>query len=393
MMRYRTKRRNAIRHLAQKYAASLITALSLSFPLIAEETAQPAPAQTTTAKGSDHSETTQDYNQKLAALSKQMKSADVTLPIGDYLIGPEDLLEITVLEAPDLNRTVRVSDDGAISLALLGSIQVAGMSTREVQLVLEDRLRQTYMKDPQVGVFVQEMRSHPVAVFGAVEKPGVYQIRYAKPLVEVLSMAQGLATDAGDTVIVERHSGDPAETGFAALLGPKSNTATDSPSGVPTAANGGAVQVSGAESITLKLKDLLDSNDPHSNVLVYPGDSVKVTRAGIVYVLGQVHKPGGFVLKTNEDISVLQAIAFAEGTTPNAKGKNARIFVASPNGERKEITINLDKIMAGKEPSPTLRPNDVLFVPNSSGKEALHVLEQSTTGIAGAASGAAIYRW
>lgn len=388
-----TKRRNAIRYLATKYVASIIVALSLSFPLIAQETARPAPAQPTTVNGTDHSETTQDYNVKLAALSKQMKSSDVTSPIGDYLIGPEDLLEITVLEAPDFNRTVRVSDDGAISLALLGSIQVAGMSTREVQLLLEDRLRQTYMKDPQVGVFVQEMRSHPVAVFGAVEKPGVYQIRYAKPVVEVLSMAQGLATDAGDTVIVERHSGDPAEPGFAALLGPKVNTATDSPNGLPATSGAGAVQVSGGESITLKLKDLLDSSGPHSNVLVYPGDSVKVTRAGIVYVLGQVHKPGGFVLKTNEDISVLQAIAFAEGTTPNAKGKNAMIFVASPNGERKEVAINLDKIMAGKEPSPVLKPNDVLFVPNSGGKEALHVLEQSSAGIVGMLGGAAIYRW
>jgi polysaccharide export outer membrane protein len=388
-----TKRRNAIRYLATKYVALIIATLSLSSPLLAQEAAQPLPAQTTTINGTGLSETAADYNAKLAALSKQMKSSDVTSPIGDYLIGPEDLLEITVLEAPDFNRTVRVSDDGAISLALLGEIQVAGMSTREVQLLLEDRLRQTYMKDPQVGVFVQEMRSHPVAVFGAVDKPGVYQIRYAKPLVEVLSMAQGLATDAGDTVIVERHSGDPAEPGFAALLGPKANTATDSPNGLPATSGGGAVQVSGGESITLKLKDLLDSSGPHSNVLVYPGDSVKVTRAGIVYVLGQVHKPGGFVLKTNEDISVLQAIAFAEGTTPNAKGKNAMIFVASPNGERKEVAINLDKIMAGKEPSPVLKPNDVLFVPNSGGKEALHVLEQSSAGIVGMLGGAAIYRW
>jgi polysaccharide export outer membrane protein len=368
--------------------------LSLSIPLAAQEAAKLAPAQTTTANGTERPETAHEYNEKLPTSSKQIKSADVTSPIGDYLIGPEDLLEITILEAPDLNRIVRVSDDGAISLALLGSIQVAGMSTREVQLVLEDRLRQTYMRDPQVGVFVQEMRSHPVSVFGAVEKPGVYQIRYAKPLVEVLSMAQGLATDAGDTVIVERHSGDPAEAGYAALLGSKSNTATDSPSEVPTRSNGGTVQGSGAESITLKLKDLLDSSDPHSNVLVYPGDSVKVTRAGIVYVLGQVNKPGGFVLKTNEDISVLQAIALAEGTSRNAKGKDARIFVAAgASGERKEMVIDLDKIMAGKAPSPVLRPNDVLFVPNSGGKEALHVLEQSTTGIVGAVGGAAVYRW
>jgi protein involved in polysaccharide export with SLBB domain len=99
------------------------------------------------------------------------------------------------------------------------------------------------------------------------------------------------------------------------------------------------------------------------------------------------------LLKTNENISVLQAIALAEGMTSNAKGKEARIFLAGTNGSPKEVPINLDKILAGKTPSVFLKPNDVLFVPNSAGKEALHVLEQSTSGIVGALGGAAIYRW
>ena len=229
-------------------------------------------------------------------------------------LGPEDLLEISVLEAPDLNRTVRVSDDGAISLALLGSIQAAGLSTRELQADLEDRLRHTYMKDPQVSVFVQEMRSHPVSVFGAVEKPGVYQIRYAKTLVEVLSMAQGLADDAGDTVIVVRHPGDSADPALASLCSaPNPRLATDRPfrhCDVRSPAHQ-AWQLSGTygtESIAINLKDLLDSSNPRSNVLVYPGDQVKVSRAGIVYVVGQVHKPGGFLLKTNENISVCKRL-------------------------------------------------------------------------------------
>jgi len=383
----------SIRHLTHKLIASIFVTLIVSGSLLAQQASTPTSSQMPAIQGNDKRETTQQDNEKLAVLAKQSKSSNVSSPVGDYLIGPEDLLEINILEATDLNRTVRVSDDGAVSLALLGLIQVAGMTTRELELVLEDRLRQTYMKDPQVAVFVQEMRSHPVSVLGAVSKPGVYQIRFPKPLIEVLSMAEGLANDAGDTVIVQRHSGDPAEAGFAALMGPKTNTATDSPASMAAASNGTAGQVSGAESITVSLKELLDSSDPRSNVLVYPGDSVKVTRAGIVYVLGQVHKPGGFVLKTNENISVLQAIAVAEGTTPNAKGKNARIFVASANGERKELAINLDKIMEGKAPSPVLRPNDVLFVPHSGGKEALHVLEQSSAGIVGMLGGAAIYRW
>ncbi len=342
-----------------------------------------------------HGESTQDYNQRIAGLAKETEAPEVNFQRGDYQIGPEDLLEISVLEAPDLNRTVRVSDDGAISLALLGPVQAAGLSTRELQADVQDRLRQTYMKDPQVSVFVQEMRSHPVSVFGAVEKPGVYQIRYAKTLVEVLSMAQGLANDAGDTVIVVRHQGAAADPPLASAFGNSLNVATDHTSEIAMSVPGPATgATSSTESITVSLKDLLDSSNPRSDVLVYPGDLVKVARAGIVYVLGQVHKPGGFLLKTNENISVLQAIALAEGVTPNSKGKEARIFLAGGSNEsRKEIAINLDKIMAGKAPAPLLKPDDVLFVPNSAGKETLHVLEQSTAGIVGALGGAAIYRW
>ena len=339
-------------------------------------------------------ESTQDYNKRITELSKEVRSPEGSTQHGDYLIGSEDLLEISVLEAPDFNRVVRVSDDGVISLALLGSIQAAGLTPRELQRVLEDRLRQTYMKDPQVSVFVQEMRSHPVSVIGAVEKPGVYQIRNAKTLIEILSMAQGLANDAGDSVVVVRHAGNPTEIAYAPLIDPTSPTSSDSKAAVTS---GPALLTTTSdpveEGISISLKELLDSSDPHANVLIYPGDTIKVSRAGIVYVVGQVHKPGGFLLKTNENISVLQAIALAEGLAPNAKGSEARIFQSATSGAPKETPLNLDKILAGKAPSVFLKPNDVLFVPNSAGKEALHVLEQSTAGIVGTLGGAAIYRW
>ena len=376
----------------------LLVTLGLPVPMAAQQgTVSPA-VPSTSNEASFRGETTQDYNQRIAQLARESKTPDANSAHNDYRIGPEDLLEISVLEAPDLNRTVRVSDDGTISLALLGSIQTAGLTTRELQTDLQERLRNTYMKDPQVSVFVQEMRSHPVSVFGAVEKPGVYQIRSAKTLIEVLSMAQGLAIDAGETVIVMRHPGDTADPALISLLGPTSPLTTDRSSGAADSSGGpsglATTESSGTESISINLKDLLDSSNPHSNVLVYPGDLVKVSRAGIVYVVGQVRKPGGFLLKTNENVSVLQAIALAEGLAPNAKGKEARIFLAGGTSEApKELDINLDKIMAGKAPAPFLRPDDVLFIPNSAGKETLHVIEQSTAGIVGALGGAAIYRW
>jgi polysaccharide biosynthesis/export protein len=393
---------NAIRDRAQRRLGSVcllmvLAALGLSIPLGAQQVGTSKPAPSAADAASFQGESPQEDNQRIAQLLSNTSGPVVNSSMGDYQIGPEDLLEISVLEAPDLSRTVRVSDDGAISLPLLGSIQVAGLSTTEMEAVLEDLLRRTYMKDPQVSVFVQEMRSHPVSVFGAVEKPGVYQIRDAKTLIEVLSMAQGLADDAGDSVIVVRHGGDSSDLARAALLNSKSTTAADPPLEAASElarADQATAEVPGTESITINLKDLLDSSNPSSNVLVYPGDAVKVTRAGIVYVVGEVHKPGGFLLKTNENISVLQAIALAEGITATSNRKQARIILAGGrNGSREEVPINLDKILAGKAPDPVLKPNDILFVPTSSGKAALHGFAQSTAMVVASVGGAAVYRW
>jgi polysaccharide biosynthesis/export protein len=335
-------------------------------------------------------QTTQDYNQRLNHLLQRAAAPNLYSSPSDYRIGPEDLLQISVFEASDLNRTVRVSADGEISLPLLGSVQAAGLTSRELEVVLEELLRRTYMKDPHVSVFVTEMQSHPVSVFGAVEKPGVFQIRGAKTLIEVLSMAQGLAGDAGDTVIVMRHGGLPTPAG--ALPGTKLAVPTDR-RGASTkqgVSHGAGAEASATKSIKVNLKDLLDSGDPRYNVLIYPGDVVKVTRAGIVYVVGEVRKPGGFLLKTNENISVLQALALAEGLTSTSAAKHARIIrTDKTSGERTEIPINLKKILADKAPDPLLRSKDILFVPNSAGKAAFYRGAEAAIGIA---SGLIVYR-
>ena len=119
----------------------------------------------------------------------------------------------------------------------------------------------------------------------------------------------------------------------------------------------------------VNLKDLLESADSRSNPLVHPGDIVKVTRAGVVYVIGEVRKPGGFALKSNEKISVLQALALSEGLTRTAAKAEARIIrTDQQSGERKETPLDLGKILAGKAPDPVLDPKDIIFVPNSAAK-------------------------
>jgi polysaccharide export outer membrane protein len=142
----------------------------------------------------------------------------------------------------------------------------------------------------------------------------------------------------------------------------------------------------------VNLKDLLESADSTLNVPVHPGDIVKVTRAGIVYVVGEVKKAGGFILSNNENISVLQALALAEGLTRTSAKSQARIIRTDPStGKRTEIPLDLGKILASKTPDPALQPKDIVFVPNSSAKSAFY---RGTEAVLYTVGGVTIYgRW
>jgi polysaccharide biosynthesis/export protein len=325
---------NRIETAIAKTALGLLAALCV--PLgAAPQTAPPsaAPAQ---APSASRNVTTDDYNQRLGQLKQTLAGPAANSTAEDYRIGPQDLLEISVFEAPELNRTVRVSASGEISLPLLGAVEAAGATPKALEFVLQELLRRTYMKDPHVSVFMKEMQSHPVSVFGAVKKPGVFQIDGPKSLVEILSMAEGLAEDAGDTVIVVRGAGLPGAAQSATDVSPAESKA---PQSAPAGSSPAAEKNSDENTVETNLKSLLESGDPRYNVVVYPGDVVKVARAGVVYVEGEVKKPGGFMLKTNENISVLQAVALAEGQDsgrrtqrPHPAGQGHR-FRAEQHGE------------------------------------------------------------
>ncbi len=341
------------KNLIAQHAGMLLLAALLCGGAAAGQSAvqSTAPAQKTAL------DTTEDYNQRLAQMRRMLAAAGENGPAGEYRIGPEDLLEITIFEAPELNRALRVAAGGEISLPLLGAVRAAGLTPRELESVLAELLRRTYMKDPHVGVFVKELQSRPVSVFGAVFKPGVFQVRGAKTVVEMLSMAEGLAADAGDTVIVMRGAGYPGNGGSA------SSSAKEAIEEKPGVAG---------ETLEINLKSLLESGDARFNAAVYPGDIVKVTRAGIVYVVGEVKRPGGFSLKSNENITVLQALALAEGLTRTSAKSQARIIRTDEiSGKRLELPIDLSRVLAGKAEDPRLRPRDIVFVPNSAARSAL----------------------
>jgi polysaccharide export outer membrane protein len=195
-------------------------------------------------------------------------------------------------------------------------------------------------------VFVKEQRSQPITVIGAVRSPLVYQAIRQTTLLEVLSQAGGIADDAGSVVIVTR----PAVT-----------------EGEESAQ---------AQTIVIKLRDLLESGDPRYNIPLQGGDVVSVPRAGIVYVVGAVEQPGGFVLQSDsEEMTVLKAVALARGLLGTARPSDAVVLRKDPaSGQKKEIEVDLKKVMARQAEDIRLYPNDILFVPDSTGKKALRRL-------------------
>jgi polysaccharide biosynthesis/export protein len=376
----------------QKSISRVGTILGLAFVL----TVTPAPAQRPpngNSQSPSQLKSAAEINQILQNARESLAGATTKSPSGESRIGPDDLLNITVFEAPEMNSTVRVSASGEISLQLLGSVHAGGLTPRELESALQGLLRRTYMKDPHVGVFVQELQSHTVSVVGAVKMPGVLQIRGTKTLIEVLSMAQGLADDAGNSVLIMRGP-EFAESGGSNGLDPTVGGIAPAPPYLEVFPKGYDSPITtpekNDETVEVNLKKLLESGDPALNVLVFPGDIVKVSRAGIVYVVGEVTKPGGFVLQNNENISVLQALALAGGPTHTSAIGGARIIrTDTASGKRNEIPMNLGKIFSGKKPDPLLQPKDVVFVPNSAAKS---VLYRGSVAALQTATGIAIYR-
>ena len=345
----------------------------------AQEPAQP-PDTRSNLESPPTAQSIQDYNERLEKLRMQF-AQQAHEQSADYRIGPQDLLEINVFEATELNRTVRVAESGEVSLPLLGGVRVTGLTAREVEGVLAQRLRE-FLKDPHVSVMVAAIESHPISVIGEVNKPGVFQVRGSKTLLEMLSMAQGVAAEAGDEVLVMRSAGFNRGAGIAQDKNSAPLTATKS-------SDNENVSVEQPDTVSINLRDLLNSRDPKFNVPVYAGDIVKVTRAGIVYVVGAVKRPGGFTVRGSEQMSLLKAIALAEGlsNTP-LKARTRIIRTDGDSGKRSEITVDIGKILDGKAPDMNLQATDIVFVPNSAGRTALY---RGTEAIVATASGLIIF--
>ncbi|MGO9127650.1 MAG: polysaccharide biosynthesis/export family protein [Terriglobales bacterium] len=287
----------------------------------------------------------------LAALGAGGETTPSAAPIAAapaLRISAGDLLDVSVFDTPELSSKIRVDHDGNITLPVGGELQVKDLTAEEAAAAVQKRLLdKDIIKDPHVSVFILEYATQGVTVLGEVKTPGVYPVLGARSLFDFISAAGGLTPTAANTAAI-MHRGQPGKQDVVRL-----------------------------------------SNDPAkaaaANLPIEPGDTILVPRAGIVYVVGDVGKPGGFLIDNNERLSVLQAVALAAGTNRTAALNNSKLIRKSVTG-REEIPLPLKKILQNKSADMTLNDGDILFVPSSTAKSIGWSSVQSAVNAAGLAA-------
>lgn len=301
-------------------------------------------------------------------------SAAAQVRQAEYLVGSGDLLAIEVFDVKELSREVRVSETGTIALPLLPvRLHVAGLSETQVEQKLTEILEANgLVSHPQVSVTVKEKKSKPITVIGAVGHPMVFQAVRPVTLLEVLSEAGGIANDAGSNVIVTRQVSDPGSSSDAPAPAAPETPAADANSSHGAGTVAPASPALPPLMLTINLNDLLESGDSKYNIALQGGDVVSIPRAGIVYVMGAVDRPGGFVLSNDrEQMSALKVLALAGGFRRTARPEQAVILRKNgSNGQQQEVAVDLKKVMQRKIEDVRLYPSDILLIPESGGKRA-----------------------
>jgi polysaccharide biosynthesis/export protein len=268
------------------------------------------------------------------------------------LIGPGDRLFVHVIDTPEADQHPTVTDAGEIPVIGIGNVKVSGLTPAGAASIIRDGLIAAhYMNHPEVSVAIEQYATQNVSVLGEVKASGTYPIATPRSILDVLALAGGLNDVADRNILIERH-GDPLHNVHYLF----SNNAERAVSEQAT---------------------------------VNPGDTVIVSKAGIVYVLGNVNRPGGFVMSNNESkMTLLQALAIAGGVTNSARLGHARLLRTEPDGTRSDRQLSVGDLQKGKIPDIAMSPGDVLYVPFSFAR---NTATMGAAGIASAAASAAVY--
>ena len=335
-------------------------------------------------------ETPQQVNDRI-----RLMSAAARLTPHDYVIGKGDLLDIEIFDVKELSRAVRVSQTGSIGIPLVPvRLHVAGLTEVQAEQKIAEVLEANgLVSHAEVSISVRERKSKPITVVGAVGHAMVYQADRPVSLLEVLAEAGGVATDAGDTVIVNRPALDvasdpsdppaigpedpvPAAASAGSLHSGPTQESAATTSAVPSASTSSPAPVDPPHlnnTITINLNELMESGDATNNIILQAGDIVTVPHSGIVYVLGSVGRPGGFVLANDRgQMTTLKILALAGGLTRTARADHAVIVRKDVQGQQHQVEVDLQKVMDRKAEDVQLQPSDILYVPNSAAKQAIY---------------------
>jgi polysaccharide biosynthesis/export protein len=304
---------------------------------------------------------------------------------------------------------VRVSPTGTIAIPLVPvRLHVTGLTETQVELKIAEVLEANgLVSHPDVSVAVKERKSKPITIVGAVPHPMVYQADRQVTLIEVLAEAGGISNDAGDTVIITRAESDPlsdpdppaiglGDGAPAAAPDAPSNSTPPGPATASSANNSSNAPPNAAQApdpvppplantITVNLSRIFETGDTSSNIVLQPGDIVTVPHAGIVYALGAVTRPGGFVIANDRgQLTTLKLLSLAGGLDHAAKSDHAVIVRRDGNGQQHEVQVDLKKVLTFQAEDVRLQPSDILYVPKSVAKQALIKAAELSTAIGSA---------
>lgn len=310
--------------------------------------------------------------QLLAAKDASTRSASAGVvkdSINDYSISPEDLLEVNVMGVPEVSREYRVSSNGFLTLPLLSDpVPAAGVTLDQLQRLIAAKYREAGMlNEAVVTVSLRETRHSTILVSGEVAHPQAVAALGPMRLLDVLIQVGGLTPDAGnDAIIMRGEQGARADLADSAQAAPN-----ERPSG---------------QTMRLDIRKLVQTGDDTTNILLYPGDRVTVQRAELLYVLGAVSRPGGYVLsEARQEVTVLKALAMAGDVTGVAKTKRITILRRDPAGppeKREEIPVNYRAMVKGQIADIQMKPDDILYVPESRSLKAWHTSVNTMTAVA-----------
>jgi polysaccharide export outer membrane protein len=279
----------------------------------------------------------------LAQQQQQQPNRAISTPeIGANLpaqpVGPNDLIAVSVYDAPELSRTIRVGADGYFRLPMLKQrLKANGLTPAELETAIIAALREEdILVNPFVTVTIAQYHSRPISVAGAVKMPLVFQAESPVTLLEAISRAQGLREDAGREILVSRSQ--PGPDGKQIMLTRR-----------------------------IPVRALIDEADPTLNETLTGGEEIRVPEVSKIYIMGNVKKPGAFPVQDGSETTVMEMLALAEGLMPFS-GNQAYIYRREANGPKNEIPVSLDKIMKRQAPDVILTANDILYIPDNHGK-------------------------